>query len=151
MRERFSMAILEIPTAEFTAPLGLPWMFRDLRDLFAHIIEGEDNWVRSVVQGEPRVERRPDAFPDAAAVVRRWEEVRRRTKEHLARADEAELLRVVTAPFHGNPKFMVRQIFLHLFVHEIHHRGQITAAMRLRGIAPPPSDFYDYVAEQLQM
>jgi uncharacterized damage-inducible protein DinB len=150
MRERFSMALLEMPAGEFTAPLGLAWRFRDIRDLFVHLVDTEDLWVRSVIQGGPPAPKGATADPDAASVVRRWEEVRRRTREHLRGADEAELSRVVTAPFHGRPSFTVRQVLMHLLIHEAHHRGQVTAAMRMRGIAPPPSDFYDYVAEQQQ-
>jgi uncharacterized damage-inducible protein DinB len=150
MRERFCMALLEMPQSEFVAPLGLGWKFRDIRDLFAHLIETEDEWVRCIVEGQAPAPVSPDAYADAAFTVRRWEEVRRRTREHLGSADEAEMSRVITAPFHPRPRFTVRQVFQHLLIHEVHHRGQITAAMRMRGIAPPPSDFYDYVAEQLQ-
>jgi len=150
MRERFSMALLEMPAAEFVAPLGLAWKFRDLRDLFAHVIDSEDLWIRQVVQGDPAPPPAPDPEADAAATVRRWENVRQRTRAHLERADETELSRVVTAPFHGRPRMAVRQVFVHLLLHEVHHRGQITAAMRMRGIAPPPSDFYDFLAEEMQ-
>lgn len=154
MRERFSMALLEMPPSEFTAPLGLAWMFRDIRELFLHLVAVEDQWIRGFVQGGPLKnwdkEWGGDGFPDAASVVRSWEAVRAVTREHLAAADDAEMARTITVPYHGKPCFTVRQVFMHLLVHEIHHRGQITAAMRMRGIAPPPSDFYDYVAEQLQ-
>jgi uncharacterized damage-inducible protein DinB len=150
MRERFSMAILQMPPAEFTATLGLSWMFRNMRDLFAHLVDTEDQWVRGIIRGGPPRSLSPDSYPDAAAVVRRWEEVRTHTRSCLESADEAELSREVITPFHGRPRFTVRQIFMHLLIHETHHRGQITAAMRMRGIAPPPSDFYDYIAEQLQ-
>jgi uncharacterized damage-inducible protein DinB len=150
MRERFSMAILEMPAGLLTAALGLDWMFRDIRDLFAHMIDCEDQWVRAFVRGGEPVESNPDRYPDAASLVRRWEQVRALSREHLAGADEAEMARVITVQYHGTPRFTVRQVFMQLFVHEIHHRGQITAAMRMRGIAPPPSDLYDYLAEQLQ-
>lgn len=150
MRERFSMALLEMPQAEFTAPLGLAWKFRDIRDLFAHLIDCEDAWVRCDIQGDPVPPVGWEVYVDTAFTVRRWEEVRRRTRDHLERASEAELSRVIVAPFHGRPHFTVQQVFAHLLIHEVHHRGQITAAMRLRGIAPPPSDLYDYIAEQLQ-
>ena len=150
MRERFAMAILEMPAADFTAPLGLGWMFGSIRDLFAHLIEVEEGWVRGVIQGQDRPSPPPEAFLDAASIVRRWEEVRACTREQLARSDQAEFARTIRAPFHGEPRLSVRQIYMHLLIHEVHHRGQITAAMRMRGLAPPPSDFYDYIAEALQ-
>ena len=150
MRERFSMALLEMRPADFTAPLGLAWKFRNIRDLFAHLIDCEDAWVRCDIQGDPVPPAGWEAYTDAAFTVRRWEDVRNRTRKHLLGAGAAELSRVIVAPFHDRPRFTVRQIFMHLLIHEVHHRGQITAAMRMRGIAPPPSDFYDFVAEQLQ-
>ena len=150
MRERFSMAVLALSPAQFTAPLRLAWKFRDLRDLICHLVETEDEWIRGIVQGDPAPSLQPDTYSDAAFAVRRWEEVRHRTRAHLQRADEAELARTVTTPFHGRPRFTVRQVLMHLLLHETHHRGQLTAAFRMRGVAPPPSDFYDFVAEQLQ-
>jgi len=150
MRERFSMALLELPLDLFLKPLGLDWMFGSLRDLAGHIVATEDQWVGSILQGRAGPGLEAAAFPDAATLVRSWEEVRGRTREYLARADEREIARVVVAPFAGSPRLTVRQVLLHLLVHETHHRGQLTAALRMLGVAPPPSDFYDYVAEQLQ-
>ncbi|MBI5836410.1 MAG: DinB family protein [Candidatus Eisenbacteria bacterium] len=150
MRERFSMALLEMPHADFVAPLGLSWKFKDIRDLFAHLVDTEDQWIRCVLEGDDQDPPGRKAYPDAAATVRRWEDVRRHTREHLEQLDAAGLEREIVAPFHMKPRFRVKQVFMHLLIHEAHHRGQITAAMRMRGIAPPPSDLYDYLAEQLQ-
>lgn len=148
MRERFCMAILEMDHAEFIAPLELSWMFGTIRDLFVHMIETEAEWIHRI-SGQEGSETSA-ACADAASVVTRWEEVRSRTRQALASSGEAELDRMIETPFAGRPKFSVRQIFMHLLIHEVHHRGQITAAMRMRGVAPPPSDLYDYLAEQLQ-
>ncbi len=150
MRERFSMALLEMPASDYLAPLGLSWMFTNIRDLFLHVVDCEDHWVRGIIQGGGRVTWNPEDFPDAASLVTRWEEVRARTRAALAAADAAELGREIVTEYQGSPRFTVRQIYTHLLIHEVHHRGQITAAMRMRGISPPPSDLYDYIAEQLQ-
>jgi uncharacterized damage-inducible protein DinB len=150
MRERYCMAILEMKPSEFVAPLELGWMFGSIRDLFVHMVETEEEWVRRVQGQESAASGAPAAFPDAASVVTRWEEVRTRTRQALGSASDADLDRLVETPFAGHPKLSVRQIFMHLLIHEVHHRGQITAAMRMRGVAPPPSDLYDYIAEQLQ-
>ena len=150
MRERFAMALLELTPGDFLAPMGLGWMFENIRDLAAHIVDTEDEWVSGVLTGGPAAAATPADYPDAAALVERWEAVRQRTRKYLESADEAELGRVVVAPFHGSPRFTVRQVLMHLLLHETHHRGQLTAAFRMRGVAPPPSDFYDFVAEQLQ-
>lgn len=150
MRERYCMAILEMKPSEFIAPLGLSWMFASIRDLFVHMVETEGEWVRRVLGEEAAATGAPAACPDAASVVTRWEEVRTRTRRALESTSDGEMDRLIETPFAGHPKLSVRQIFMHLLIHEVHHRGQITAAMRMRGVAPPPSDLYDYIAEQLQ-
>ncbi len=149
MRERFSMLLLELPQEKFLSPLRLPWMFENIRDLFRHLVESEEQWL-GILRAAAPPPADPARFTDTASTVRAWEAARKQTLAYLAGLTPEALEQEVIAPFHGKPRLRVRQVLTQLLLHEVHHRGQITAALRMQGVAPPPSDFYDFVAEQLQ-
>jgi uncharacterized damage-inducible protein DinB len=118
---------------KFTPRAGL-W---SLGTIARHIAGAEEGWFRYVVTGEL------DGWPEFAAqdtptvesVKTLLTKVHERIRAFLATVDEAELDRVISAPW--GEKFPLRWVCWHVLEHEIHHRGEIYLMLGLLGMEAP--------------
>ena len=102
-----------------------------------HIAEAEEGWFRYVVTREL------DAWPDLApedyatipAVKALLAGVHDRTWAYLETLDEADLERVIDAPW--GDQFPLRWVIWHVLEHEISHRGEIYLMLGLMGMEAP--------------
>jgi uncharacterized damage-inducible protein DinB len=74
-------------------------------------------------------------------VMRYWKKVEVGTRDYLGTLNESRLAYVISVQWPiGTVSFTVGKALLHLASHEVHHRGQIVALIRLLGYEPPVFD-----------
>jgi uncharacterized damage-inducible protein DinB len=155
---RVLQAASALGTEQFTRDLG--GAFRSVRDTLVHIIAGEWGWLeywRACLKGQsidsaflPDLDRRlatlfaPAAFPDVAAVERKWTEVEKEQVEFLNRVTDESLQQML--PFR---EAQARLVYLmqHLANHGTYHRGQIALMMRQLGAEPLSTNFHEFLLE----
>jgi len=102
-----------------------------------HIADAEDGWFRYVATGEldewPQFE--AEDYPTVESVKRLLTEVHHRTEAYLATLEDADLERIIPAPW--GSEFPLRWIIWHVLEHEIHHRGEIYLMLGLMGTEAP--------------
>jgi hypothetical protein len=102
-----------------------------------HIAEVEDNWVRSLVTGEPLrfpfgVELRhagPDQYPAKSRLLEYLDEVRGLSRQRLEAADPAEFARRVVDPDFGS--MSVLQVWSGVVTSFAWHAGQVALTAKL--------------------
>jgi len=128
-----ALDLLDDEQLAFTPREGL-W---SLGTVAVHIAEAEEGWFRYVVTQE--LEEWPDWSPQdyasVAAVKALLAEVHARTWAYLQTQDEANLDRVVDAPW--GDQFPLRWVIWHVLEHEAHHRGEIFLMLGLMGMEAP--------------
>jgi uncharacterized damage-inducible protein DinB len=82
----------------------------------------------------------PDRYEGVATLKANWDKIHERTKELLLNISKGLLSEETTVQWEGEKTLDVGTVLLHLFVHELHHRGQICLLMRERGYEPPYVD-----------
>jgi uncharacterized damage-inducible protein DinB len=115
-----------------------------------HIIEVEDNWIRTMVTGEPtRFPFGPqlraaadDEYPTKEALLAYFEEVRGVTRDRLERSDEGEFARVVEDPDFGPQT--VLDIWMGIVTSFAWHAGQIALTAKLLPDTPVTTMQFDY-------
>ncbi|HEY3315315.1 MAG TPA: DinB family protein [Bacillota bacterium] len=116
--------------------------FRAISGTLWHMAGAEDFWMGRVLTGEgpslPEVERVP--MPEE--LRRLWAGLAERSKRYIAGLSEADLGREIIWHWSNGQevRFAVGKALLHLTTHEIHHRGQVVAMLRLLGHVPPEVD-----------
>lgn len=102
--------------------------------IMLHIADAEDGWFRYVVTKE--LKRWPDYFvlkkyPTREAIKSILGDVHARTESFLASLDETDFSRRVDAPWGKN--IQLGWIIWHVLEHEIHHRGELSLILGLKG------------------
>ncbi len=109
-----------------------------------HMAESEDYWFGRVLVGDgPRLpEVKRERLPPPAELPAVWQPVVDRTTAYLAGLADADLEREVAWRWSSGEavRFTVGKALLHVMTHEIHHRGQVVAMLRLLGHEPPYTD-----------
>jgi len=86
-----------------------------------------------------------ERYPDVPKVRAFAAEVEAGITKFLDGLTAADLARTRRHTWSNDPeKAVVRrtdQILMHVALHDTHHRGQISALLRLSGVTPPPVDF----------
>ncbi len=132
--------IATLPDEEYRKDLGVG--HRAVSGTLWHMAEAEDYWIGKVLTGQgmmlPDVERVPP--PDAFEKI--WGQLAERTKTYLGSLKEADLERKIEWHWSSGAvvNFAVGKALLHQATHEIHHRGQVVALIRLLGHTPPEVD-----------
>ena len=102
-----------------------------------HIADAEDGWFRYVATSEldewPQFKARD--YPTVKSIQRLLTEVHTRTEAYLTTLDDADLERIILAPW--GSEFPLRWIIWHVLEHEIHHRGEIYLMLGLMGMDAP--------------
>lgn len=128
--------------------------FRSVRDTLLHIIGGEWGWLTywkapshsaaflSDLWDRHDAFFRPEAFPDATAVRRKWAEVENDQIEFVNSVTEEALARML--PFRTT-QLSLAHLMQHLANHSTYHRGQVAAMMRQLGAKPLSTDFHTFL------
>jgi len=124
----------------FAAPEHPPAGFAPLR----HVYLGELSWIRRL-HDEPDV---PAAslvtIEDTAALRRLWPDLHRRWLDWAASVTDWTANSRHRSNAGIDYDMPVWKIALHVANHGSYHRGQVAAALRAAGIAPPASDLIAY-------
>ncbi|MHB8928252.1 MAG: DinB family protein [Bacillota bacterium] len=140
VRKKLFEAVAALPEEEYRRNLGTG--HRAVSGTLWHMAGAEDYWIGRVLTGKgpmlPDVER----VPLPAELQKLWAGLVARTRQYIASLAEADLARDIEWHWSSGQTvhFTVGQALLHLTTHEIHHRGQIMAMIRLLGHEPPEVD-----------
>ncbi|HET9408152.1 MAG TPA: DinB family protein [Candidatus Sulfotelmatobacter sp.] len=155
---RVIQAAATLSAEAFTRDLG--GSFSSVRDTLLHMLSGEWIWLTYWKEASPSpafaatlTERRkaqfePDAFPDLAAVQRKWMDVEKELTEFVESLTEHSLQQQFAVRGAQMPLVHLMQ---HLANHSTYHRGQVALMMRQLGADPVATDFHLYLAEGCQL
>lgn len=141
-------ALLALQPGEFEAVRTS--FFPSLKETLNHILSVDLYYLDMIEQGGEgrRVFDRFIEFDDAAALAKAQARFDRRLMACCDRLSEADLDRRVLSDRGeaGQIPERIGDLLAHLFLHEIHHRGQVHAMLSGTSVAPPPLDefFLDY-------
>lgn len=119
-----------------------------IRNTLVHMLSAEWGWLDRC-GGPPRGPAlKPDDFPTPQSVIETWRKVEAWLRTYLAGLSDADLDRDVefTIP-PGEKRTLSRGKQLqHAANHGVHHRGQVSLLLRMRGYAPENFDIvlYDF-------
>ncbi len=138
-RDRVLDAAEALTPEQFTRDLGSS--FRSVRDTLAHLYAAEFAWCARWNGESPTALTRPEDFPDAAALRRRWRELEAAVRGVVERMGLQGIGTVIDyRMLNGEPR---RSVFWHMVQHVVnhasYHRGQVTTMIRQLGAAPPQS------------
>jgi len=151
---RVLRAVSALSVEQFTRDLG--GSFRSVRDTLLHIVGGEWGWLAYWKEPSPSVafiadlrKRREalchsEAFPNAAAVQRKWAEVEKEQAEFVNGVTNESLGEML--PFRGT-QASLGHLMQHLANHSTYHRGQVAVMMRQLGAEPLATDFHVFLVE----
>jgi uncharacterized damage-inducible protein DinB len=112
--------------------------------LFSHMIQAQNRWMNRITREVPdsTLSWNVPAF-DPKEILNKWGESIGKWSAFLRSPDSADLDRIITyqAPDGKQYSSSLTTIMLQLNFHSIHHRAQIMAWLRSKGVAPPPSDY----------
>lgn len=118
---------------------------KTIGQLVAHLIGAERRLTLGWLSGEGRSPRYEDeAAQTLDGLFADWDAIRARTLAFAARAEAADLGRVITT---GLPQIdatgtlTVEEVLLHICNHQTWHLGQVSMALQRRGIDPPNFDY----------
>ena len=139
---------------QFTRDLG--GSFSSVRDTLVHIFAGEWGWLQYWKELSPgpsfiadMMARRkvlfdPTAFPDLAAVQRKWAEVEQEQIEFIAHVTNERLEQMLPV---RTTHVKLIHLMQHVANHSTYHRGQISWMMRQLGAVPQATDFHVFIIE----
>jgi uncharacterized damage-inducible protein DinB len=131
--------------------------FPSVRDTALHILAGEWNWlaywkapshdagILADLHRQREILFRSEAFPDLAAVWRKWLEIEREQIEFIERLTDESLCRKYLA---RDTHLSLSHLLQHMANHSTYHRGQISLMMRQLGAEPVATDFHVFLAER---
>ena len=136
---RLLAACARLPQVEFAAPRT--GFFPSLRATLNHILVIDRFYVDAMEGGTlgPAAWADPEPCADAASLRAAQGEVDRRLIAAVEAVDPAGLARTVAV--HRGDRVQherMDRLLLHVFQHDIHHRGQAHAMLSGTGAAPPP-------------
>jgi uncharacterized damage-inducible protein DinB len=136
---RLLAACARLPQAELTAPRT--GFFPSLRATLNHILVIDRFYVDAMEGGTlgPAAWADPEPCADAGSLRAAQGDVDRRLIAVVEALDPAGLARIVAV--HRGDRVQherMDRLLLHLFQHDIHHRGQAHAMLSGTGAAPPP-------------
>ena len=167
---RVLQAASTLTAEEFTRDLG--GSFRSVRDTLVHIVGSESTWLTYWIEPSPSSAFLPDlwtrhdalfnptAFPDLAAVRRKWAEVEREQIEFVNRVTHQSLGESPGQSFGQSPsqsltrmlpvgttQISLAHLMQHLANHSTYHRGQVALMMRQLAATPLATDFALFLME----
>jgi uncharacterized damage-inducible protein DinB len=91
----------------------------------------------------------PADFPTPAAVIEGWKQQESRVHAYLATLCDTDLTRRIEFSL-GGPKqsLPLGELLQHAANHGVHHRGQVSLLLRLRGCSPENFDMLYYFSEK---
>jgi uncharacterized damage-inducible protein DinB len=92
----------------------------------------------------------PEAFPTFASIKERWQQLDGQLIDFLAALTDDDVQRTITYSIDDRDNLRMRlgEMMEHAANHGVHHRGQVSAMLRMLGHAPVDVDLLIYYAEK---
>jgi uncharacterized damage-inducible protein DinB len=133
----------EISEAQFTAPSDITW--RGIRGTLVHTLDVERSW-RGRLRGEPKeswdTELPEEDYPNAGALVDRWDRDEEEMRSWLEGLDDAALAAIVDLG--GKDRFPLSYFLLHVITHSAQQRRDVVVLLTNAGHPPPEIEFLNY-------
>ncbi len=145
---RLLTACEALPHAEFTAPRT--GFFASLKATLNHILVVDRFYVDAMEGGRlgPAAWSEPEPCQTVAALREAQESVDRRLIAVVERLDADGLNRIVELQRDAHiQRERIDRVLLHLFQHQVHHRGQAHAMLSGTSVRPPQLDEF-FLAEE---
>jgi uncharacterized damage-inducible protein DinB len=138
----------QLTSQQFTEP------FADnhgsIRNTLVHMLSAEWGWIGRCSGKERGPALDLAYYPTAAAVIDGWKQQESRVHAFLSTLRDADLSRLIEFSLGGGPKHSMPlgELLQHAANHGVHHRGQVSLLLRLRGYSPEDFDILFYFAEK---
>jgi uncharacterized damage-inducible protein DinB len=121
-----------------------------IRNTLVHILSAEWGWIGRCSGKERGAPLDPANYPTPAALIEGWKQQESRVHEFLSTLSDGDLARPIEFALGGGPKcsMPLGELLQHAANHGVHHRGQASLLLRLRGLAPEDFDILFYFAEK---
>lgn len=123
---------------------------RSVRGTLVHILWAEWIWLRRWWGESPKHVFAEEEYSDVAAVMSRWDVVKRDQRDFIATLTDNHLrARVSYENLLGECwEYMLGHMMQHVVNHSSYHRGQVVTLLRQQGMSPPPTDFLVFLDER---
>jgi uncharacterized damage-inducible protein DinB len=135
---------------------SLPWelvtknreaSYYTMKNILIHVIDNEDwivNWVILNRGGEYKRARKSEEYTSMQMVRDHLEEVEKKTKAYLRRADEKEMERRVNFTLASGDSFdlSVEESLFQSFTEQLYHMGELIALLWQEDIEPPKMQWF---------
>jgi uncharacterized damage-inducible protein DinB len=121
-----------------------------IRNTLVHMLSAEWGWISRCGGKERGPTLDHASYPTPNAVIDGWKEQESRVREFLSTIREGDLSRPIEFSLGGGPKHAMPlgELLEHAANHGVHHRGQVSLLLRLRGYSPDNFDILFYFAEK---
>ena len=146
VRRKFLEKMATLPWEEVTK--NREASFYSMRGIMIHIIDNEDwivNWVIYNRSTEYKRTRKSEEYTDIQTIKDHLDDVERRTRSYLERADADELRRRVNfvLPSSGESfDLSVEESLFQSFTEQLYHMGELIAQLWQEDIEPPRMQYF---------
>jgi len=134
----------QLTREQFTQPLADD--HGSIRNTLVHMLSAEWAWIGRCGGKDRGPALDPNNYPSPAAVIEGWKQQEARVHELLSTLSDADLARPIEFSLGSGPKqsMPLGELLEHAANHGVHHRGQVSLLLRLRGYAPEDFDLLFY-------
>lgn len=146
VRRKFLEKMATLPWEEVTR--NREASFYSMRNIMVHIIDNEDwivNWVVHGKSTEYKRARKSEEYTDIQMIRDHLDEVERRTRSYLEKADADELSRRVDFVLLSSGEtfdLSVEESLLQSFTEQLYHMGELIALLWQEDIEPPKMQYF---------
>jgi uncharacterized damage-inducible protein DinB len=140
--------ISQLTPEQFTQPLA--GSHGSIRNTMVHVLSSEWGWLDRCGGPERGPALKPDDYPTVESLMETWRKVEAYVREFLGKLKDEDLARKVefATPRGEKRSLALGELMQHAANHGVHHRGQVSLLLRLRGYAPDNFDIVLYDAEK---
>ena len=145
VRRKFFQKLAELPWEEVVKDREASYY--SMKNILIHIIDNEDwivNWVVHNRATEYRRARKSEDYTNIQMIREHLDEVERKTKTYLERADKEVLERRVNFTLSSGQTFdlSVEESLFQSFTEQLYHIGELIALLWQQNIEPPTMQYF---------
>jgi uncharacterized damage-inducible protein DinB len=144
--QKLFAVMVQLTPEQFTQPLADN--HGSIRNTTVHILSAEWGWLDRCGGRARGAALDPNNFQTVATLIESWHQVEGHVRTLLSALRDEDLSRIVEFVIGGTEKraLPLGQLLQHAANHGVHHRGQVSLLLRLRGYAPDNFDIilYDF-------
>jgi uncharacterized damage-inducible protein DinB len=144
VRQRFVSQLAELPWEELEK--NREASFYSMKNILIHMIDNEDWIVNWVIRGKSTqyTRRKSAEYTSMATLREHLDEVEKKTKLYVQRADDSELKRRVRFTLSSGQVFdlSIEECLFQSFTEQLYHLGELIALMWQDSIEPPKMQWF---------